>query len=364
MYFFLLAHLIVMLVLRSALRTQLAWKKKRETAVDRRFSILIPMRNEEANVHSVLSDVLSQSYTEGEYEVIAINDHSTDRTLELLAQWKDKMPALRIINLDKEAGKKEAIRVGVEAARFPWIITIDADVRLEKEWLKALSDQVGSLYDLYILPVELTAAGKPTAQWQIVENESLIALTAASAMIGEPLMCNGANLLFSKKAYLDAQSTRADHQWHSGDDLFLLEAIKKKDKTRICFVPDDRTIARTAVSDQWLQQRIRWTGKTKRVKDKAIWLIGAYFAFMNILVIAAWIAVLLDALTWKEALLLHTLKMWIDLFWIKPMRRFYGHSRRPLWRITFFFFFPVYFLIIGTVSMFIAPQWKGRVVRS
>jgi glycosyltransferase involved in cell wall biosynthesis len=363
MYFFLLAHVIVMLVLRSALRTQLTWKKKRETAVDRRFSVIIPMRNEEANVCSVLDDLKKQSREGFLFEVVVIDDHSTDATLQLAREYQNHWPELSIYALDELQGKKAALAKGVEKAQYPWIITIDADVRLGSQWLHTLSNEACSLYDLYILPLELTNGGSMSNEWQIIENESLLALTAATAVMNEAVMCNGANLMFTKVAYEEALRLRRDEQWASGDDLFLLEAIKKKDKTRICFVPEQSVIARTEVSANWLQQRLRWTGKTKRVKDKATWLLGSYFAAMNLLVLVIWVLAFMGKLDLREAFIFHLIKMWLDFFWIKPMRRFFNHPRRLVWRVLFFFCFPFYFVFIAVSSLLITPTWKGRGVR-
>lgn len=363
MYFFLLAHLIVMLVLRSALRAQLQWKKKRETKVDRRFSIIIPMRNEEANVRSVLEDVMQQKGEGFVFEVIVVDDHSTDQSVAVVEEIKARFSNVRCVKLEEKTGKKAAIDLGISSAQYPWIITVDADVRLKENWLYTLSNEACSLYDLYILPVELTNSGSVKNNWQIIENESLIALTAATAVINEGVMCNGANLMFTKTAYEEAKHIRKDEQWASGDDLFLLEAIKRKDKTRICFVPEQSVIAQTEVSDHWLQQRLRWAGKTKRVKDTTTWLLGAYFAAMNLLVLVIWTLAIIGKLDIREALVFHLIKMWIDLFWIKPMRLFFAHPRRLVWRCLFFFCFPFYFVFIATASLFATPTWKGRGVR-
>ncbi len=93
-------------------------------------TILIPCHNEGANVQDTISAAVHQRYPD--YEVIAINDGSTDDTAEQLDQLAATYPRLRVIHLDRNLGKANALRMGALAAQSEYLICIDGDALLDE----------------------------------------------------------------------------------------------------------------------------------------------------------------------------------------------------------------------------------------
>ena len=99
------------------------------------FSVIIPARNEAAVIVSLLESIKKQSYSSSLFEVIVVDDHSTDQTAALVQQLitaHSGMPAIRLISLDQDAlnsYKKKAIETGIAAARNQWIVCTDAGRR-------------------------------------------------------------------------------------------------------------------------------------------------------------------------------------------------------------------------------------------
>lgn len=86
------------------------------------FSVIIPLYNKEKSVSSTVESVLNQSYTH--FELIIVNDGSTDNSLEVVQQFND--PRIRIID-KRNGGVSSARNVGIKAAKYEYIIPLDAD---------------------------------------------------------------------------------------------------------------------------------------------------------------------------------------------------------------------------------------------
>lgn len=91
------------------------------------LSVVIPVKNEQDNVLPLLAEIHTALEGQFDYEVIYINDGSTDRTPQVLAEARSTYPRLRILTHKVSCGQSTAVRTGVKAARAPWIATLDGD---------------------------------------------------------------------------------------------------------------------------------------------------------------------------------------------------------------------------------------------
>jgi glycosyltransferase involved in cell wall biosynthesis len=96
-----------------------------------RFSLVIPIYNEEENVSSLLDEIHEVLAPLGVFEVIAVNDGSSDASLERMRQWKAAHGAqwLRILDLDRNSGQSAAVMAGVDGARSQLVLTMDGDMQ-------------------------------------------------------------------------------------------------------------------------------------------------------------------------------------------------------------------------------------------
>jgi len=90
-------------------------------------SIVIPAKNEEGNISSLVNEIRAAMNGFCEYEIVYINDGSTDGTLQKLKEIQADFPGLRIWSHDKSTGQSQAVVDGVKMARYPVIATLDAD---------------------------------------------------------------------------------------------------------------------------------------------------------------------------------------------------------------------------------------------
>ena len=91
-------------------------------------SIIIPVLNEEENIHPLVEEII-EAMEERRYEIIFVDDGSTDSTVEILMELRSKNPDIRILKLKRNYGKATAMAAGFDLARGKTSITMDGDLQ-------------------------------------------------------------------------------------------------------------------------------------------------------------------------------------------------------------------------------------------
>ena len=96
------------------------------------LSVVVPVHNEEDNVAPLVGEIVAAlrgnaSLQGGDFEIVYVDDASTDATLARLQELQREVPELRVVRHVSNAGQSTAVRNGVRAARAPWIATLDGD---------------------------------------------------------------------------------------------------------------------------------------------------------------------------------------------------------------------------------------------
>jgi cellulose synthase/poly-beta-1,6-N-acetylglucosamine synthase-like glycosyltransferase len=247
-----------------------------------RVTVIIPCRNEEKNIGRLLSVIALQDYPQTSYEVIVIDDNSTDHTFKVVSEFRG-IKNLRIIR-NEGSGKKSAIRTGISSSSGELILTTDADCHPGPSWIDTIAAYWSmSRPSLIIGPVALSGEKNFLYRFQEMEFLVLQGVTAGSAVKGNPLMCNGANLAFTKETYLANSMNLKDHL-ASGDDVFLLHSVKKN-KGEILWLESMKALVSTEAAGNLrtlLRQRARWISKAGGYSDHATRLT-AIVTFVTIL---------------------------------------------------------------------------------
>lgn len=376
---FIIALLIVALLYAVMIGSLVkGWKnlkdfRSRKHAVDpfRTFvSIVIAARNEEQNIDKCLQDLVDQDYPAANFEIILTDDHSTDDTIKIATEFAEKHPNLKVISLATSAphksGKKAAIESGVRKAAGELIVTTDADCRIPRQWLSTIEAFYREYKPKMIsAPVAFEPGKKGVfASFIRLEFISLIASGAGALGIKKPLMCNGANLAFSRQAFLDLNVFEENRQWASGDDMFLMMAIHKKSgKDAIRFLRSPEAIVKTEppsnLSD-FIMQRIRWASKTRAYPD-SFTAFTAVVVFLNamLLLTGTMLTFINPALIFPVAIAWF-LKLISDLLLLYPAAAFFGTLKLLRWFIPFQLFHVCYIPGITLAALLINFGWKGR----
>jgi glycosyltransferase involved in cell wall biosynthesis len=109
-----------------------------------RFSLVVPIYNEEENVESMLAEVAEVLLPHGPFEALFVDDGSVDRSRARMQAWKQQHGAdwLRIVCLERNAGQSAAVHAGASAAQAPLIATLDGDMQNDPRDLPAMLQRV------------------------------------------------------------------------------------------------------------------------------------------------------------------------------------------------------------------------------
>ncbi|MGM9837103.1 MAG: glycosyltransferase family 2 protein [Paludibacteraceae bacterium] len=186
---------------------------------------------------------------------------------------------------DDRRGKKYALRKLIQAAATEWVWLHDDDVRLPVASDEEALREIGNA-DMLILPLRMRTEHKPNLleRLQIAEYAAIQQLTIETARRGHAVMCSGANLMVRRSSWLAAYED-IHPEIPSGDDMFMLEAMKHRGMTvRVSANP--RMEAAVQPEKTWrglFRQRMRWAGKSPAYRDKDILRCGALVLAANLL---------------------------------------------------------------------------------
>lgn len=330
-----------------------------------KITVVIPFRNEEANIENIITDLVNQSYSSVFYEVIFIDDHSNDRSSDKVALKIASLPNFRLISLLAEnEGKKKAISLGIEKSNGDIIVMTDADCRLPMNWLASINDQFqGDGIKMAFGGVKIEENCSFFSKLQAMEFSSLIGSGTATLHLGYPSMCNGANLAFLKAAFIEVNGYEGNFSISSGDDEFLMRKINAKFPGSISFLNNEESIVTTKAQKSLkalFYQRLRWAGKWKYNSSASTKLLALYIFLFQLSFICVVGLTLMNRLNLKTAFFLIGGKIVFEFIFLSKICAFLRVKWRTLYFLLLQFIYPVYVVSIALASNFISPLWKER----
>lgn len=313
-----------------------------------KVSVLIAARNEEKNIEKLLESLKKQSFPKELFEVIIVNDHSTDNTDEIINDFinKNKELDVKLLKAEKK-GKKHAISQALHTAINELVIVTDADCVLNDLWIESI---VGFYQEekckMILAPVLLSPAENLFEKMQVLEHLSLIGSTAGSASIGFPVMCNGANMAYERKAALEVEKFRKDFDIPSGDDMFLLEQfVKCYGHNNVKFLLSKSAVVKTKTCKtikDFFRQRRRWVSKTKSYTSWKVIVTALIVLFFNLSIISLLVSAFFVPALWSIYILLTLLKFFIDFPLLKNITNFMNQGSLLKWVLPLEIIYPFY----------------------
>ena len=333
------------------------------------FTVIIPARNEAANIKACVESILAQDYPSAAFEIIVIDDFSEDDTAFIVQALSQQFPQVRLLQLKdhcKEgetlAYKKKAIEIAVSVAKGDWILTTDADCIAPTRWLLLYNAYIQEQQPSFVAaPVMFIKTAGILNQFQLLDFLALQGITAAAVGAGKHSMSNGANLGFEKAAFIAVGGYQGVDHIASGDDMFLMHKMKQTLHKPVGYLFHPDAIVLTAAMDTWkgfIMQRIRWASKARYYDDRSITVVLTLVYLFNL-------SFLLLALlgSWSTLIIALAFKTFFELFFLEPVAKFF--KMKP--ELRFFACYQpihiVYNIAAGLFGQLKTYSWKGRKVK-
>jgi cellulose synthase/poly-beta-1,6-N-acetylglucosamine synthase-like glycosyltransferase len=331
-------------------------------------SVIIAARNEEIALPFLIEDLKNQTYPQELFEIIIVNDHSTDNTETLAKDFDGEHWQMIFPNADAAgSSKKMAIATGIQKAKGEFIVITDADCRVNKKWMETMTNFYQEKEAVFIAaPVKFTHDHSLLEVFQVLDFITLQGITAASVSSNKHTMCNGANLAYTKQAFAEVNGFAGIDKVATGDDMLLMHKIWKAHPGKVHYLKSKDAIVETEPMKTWkdfLMQRKRWASKTLVYDDVRIIFVLAFVLLFNTLFFVLLVAAFFNPVYWIHFFAFLFSKTIIEWPFVSSVAEFYNEQK--LMR-HFFFIQPLhifYTVFVGIFSQFGKYEWKGRRTR-
>ena len=256
-------------------------------------SIIISARNSVLKLENNIQHWLTQDYPN--FEVVIIDDRSSDETAFFLVKTAEKEPLLKYVLLDpdviKNGSKKLALTLGIKKAKNNYFLLTDADcIPNSDQWLKHMATGFTNKKDIVlgVSPVNT----KKSFLGRLTQYENLLTAMQYLGMSikGKPYMGVGRNLAYTRGIYDSVGGFSKHHHLPAGDDDLFVQEASNSNNTVVCIQPESyvNTEGPKNWKEYWKQKmRHLWIGKQYRsdVKTSLAWLPISQLLFWTIIII-------------------------------------------------------------------------------
>jgi glycosyltransferase involved in cell wall biosynthesis len=326
------------------------------------ISIVVCAHNEEENLRELLPLLLNQDHPN--FEVIIVDDKSSDGSYDFLTEEKLKHPRLRLVVIDSTPdafnSKKYALTLGIKAAKNDIVLLTDADCRPNStSWASQMAKTFDAETQIVLGYSHYQKSGGFLGNQ--IEFETLITGISyiSSALAFRPYMGVGRNLAYRKSFFLKNKGFYGMMELTGGDDDLFINKYAKKKFTKVCIGAD--VVVLSIPKKTWsayYTQKLRHLAAGKHYKFRDKFRIGLFHISLSLM----WLNALVLAFYWDQLLnfqilfgiavggfllrliLLHT-------FFILAAKRF-GVKVAGFFLIFSEIFYLKYYLLVGISAQF------------
>lgn len=255
-------------------------------------SVIVCAKNEEENIKKLVPLLVKQNYPD--FEIVLINDASSDNTLELFEAYEKEHKNIKLVNVvNNEAfwgNKKFALTLGIKAAKNEYLLFTDADcLPNSTEWISEMSSHFTQSKTI-VLGYGAYQKIKGSFLNKLIRFETMLTAVQyfAWAKAGKPYMGVGRNLAYKREEFFKTNGFINHMKVRSGDDdLFINEAATSKNTT-ICFNPNSFTYSepKKTFSD-WFNQKRRHVSTAEHYKSFDKFQLGLFYTSQLLFIILA-----------------------------------------------------------------------------
>ena len=329
--------------------------KDKKKSLEIPISVIICAKNEAENLKKFLPSIINQKYAD--FEIVLINDASSDDTLEIMKSFKKKQANINLINVENiEAfwgNKKYALTLGIKAAKHEHLLFTDADCKpVSKRWIYEMTQNFSEEKTI-ILGYGKYKKEKSFINLLVRFETLLTAIQYFSyAKMGSPYMAVGRNLAYHKSEFFNVKGFINHMHIKSGDDDLFIQDAANKENIAICTSQKSFTVSVAPETfKEWFRQKRRHISTANHYKKKHQFFLGLFFISKVFFYLLAFILFFLES--WKIILPIFLTYYLVQFIVI-------GFSTKKLKepQITYFLPFLEIGLIVFQFSIFITNLWS------
>ncbi|GAA4324234.1 glycosyltransferase [Mucilaginibacter gynuensis] len=334
-----------------------------------KVTVLIAARNEEDGIHLTIEDILAQDYPKHLTEIIIVDDHSTDRTADIIRSYAPQGVRLHQMNEGEvlNSYKKKAIADAIRMSQGELMVATDADCRMGKRWLSSIvSYYQTSGVSMISSPVTYFQERSVFERMQTLEFSYLIGIGASFIGNNRASTCNGANFAYRKDLFYEVGGFKGIDDLASGDDELLLQKVAAIYPNHIGFLKEREAIVYTHAKPDlaaFMQQRRRWASKSTRYKDKKVVALAVGMWLFNLSLLVNALLSFYDVYFFYLFLVQFALKTVFEAIFLLPVLSFLKRVSLIALLIPLSPLHTLYLIYIGLMGNARKYAWKGRIVR-
>lgn len=242
------------------------------------LSVVICARNESENLSRNLPAILKQDYPD--FEVIVINDGSTDESEDLLSELEEEYPNLYHSFTPDSARyisrKKLALTLGIKASKYDWLVFTEADCTpVSDKWLRRIARNFTPSTDI-VLGYSGYERGKGWLHKRVSFDSLFTSLRYLGfALAGKPYMGIGRNLAYRKELFFKVKGFSTHLNMQRGEDDLFINQIANENNTRVETSPD--SVIRMQPVERykdWKEEKVSYMATARFYKGSQRWLLG------------------------------------------------------------------------------------------
>lgn len=335
------------------------------------FSIVVPFRNEAANLPELLESFKRLDYPIDLFEIILVDDFSEDQSQKIVYNWRMENGEFEFTLLEniKMTGspKKDAIARAIHIVKQQWVVTTDADCTFPENWLRTLDSFIQQNdAEMLIGSVKYTDGPSLIRNFQQLDLASLQGATIGSFGLGLGFMCNGANFAYTKNIFHELGGFAGNSNKATGDDVFLVQKAVARQPEKVHYLKSRDNIITTKPLKSWgalFQQHARWASKAGSYQS----IFGKDLAVIvfvgNLAVLVALALAVFSKLSWPEFAILFGIKFFIDAVLLFETNKFLN-GKGMFWLLPSSILYPLFSVSVALYCLVLGYSWKGRKFKS
>ena len=327
-------------------------------------TVVVAARNEARWIESCLDALVDQTYPADRYEIIVVNDRSSDATADLIEHRIQTDARIRRIDIQtREPGmapKKWAIHRGIKESKGEIVMMTDADCLVGNDWIRTVishfTDDVGLVAGFS--PLDRSGSDSVFRHLISLDALALAAVAAGSFGLGMPLTCSGRNLAYRKSLYHEVGGFESIGHFVSGDDDLFLHRVREQTSWKIRYAIETAAIVPSAPPDtavRFFHQRLRHASKGRHYGTSFTLGLIAVYSFNLMLLLSLFFV--------------HLRTLFGIVLAIKTVSEYFLIAKgASLWKrqadLRVFplavLLHPLYVVVLGGLGQWIRFRWKGE----